>query len=62
MPRIFGRGLSAFGDGGGGAAVCGAAASADIEEDGPCSGGMATIGRSGSSGEGGPGLECRWLR
>jgi hypothetical protein len=46
------RGLSAFGTGGGGAAVCGAAASADIEDEGGIwSAGIATGGCSGSRGE-----------
>ncbi len=57
MDRIFGRGLSAFGTRGGGAAVCGAAASADIEEDGICSEGMVNGGWSGSRGEDELGLE-----
>jgi len=57
VDRIFGRGLSAFGTGGGGAAVCGAAASANIEEDGVCSEGMVNGGWSGSRGEGELGLE-----
>lgn len=54
VERIVGRGLSIFGTGGGAAAVCGAAASADIEDGGGiCSVGI-TGGRSGSRGE-------RWL-
>ena len=49
--RIFGRGLAAaLGAGGGGAAVCGAAASADIEM---ASGGVATCGASLSGRDGG---------
>jgi hypothetical protein len=61
VDRIFGRGLSAFGTGGGRAAVCGAAASANIEEDGICSEGMVSGGWSGSRGEGELVFEW-WLR
>ena len=52
VARIVGRGLPAFGMGGGGAAVCGAAASADIvDEEGTWSTGIVAGGCSGRWGE-----------